>query len=68
MVTAADIIKFQQHFRQEIAEVTQQVHTELVETVNGRLDMLNIAAALQRLTYPISDLTPRNWAGSNDNG
>ena len=77
MVTTADFAVFQQQLRQEMTDVIQQLRTEMNETVNGRMDMLNsINTALQNVStkttdfkpYRISDLIPRNWEGSNDKG
>ena len=77
MVTPADLVTFQQQLRQEVADVIQQLRTEMNETVNGRMDMLNsINAALQNVStkandskpYRISDLIPRNWEGNNEKG
>ena len=60
-----------------MADVTQQLRTEMNETVNGRTDVLGrINTALQKVSakplvskpYRISDLIPRNWEGSNDKG
>ena len=60
-----------------MTDVTQQLRTEMNETVNGRMDMLNsINTALQKIftkttdfkPYRISDLIPRNWEGSNEKG
>ena len=77
MVTAADFAVFQQQLRQEMTDVIQQLRTEMNETVNGRMDMLNsINTALQNVStkttdskpYRISDLIPRNWEGSNEKG
>ena len=77
MVTTADFAVFQQQLRQEITDVIQQLRTEMNETVNGRMDMLNsINTALQNVStkttdfkpYRISDLIPRNWEGSNEKG
>ena len=70
MVTAADVVTFQQQLRQEMADV---IH----ETVNGRVDMLNcINTALQNVSakptapkpYRFSDLVPGNCEGNNDKG
>ena len=75
MVTLADFAVFQQQLRQEMTDVIQQLRTEMNETVNGRIDMLNsINTALQNVSkkttdskpYRISDLIPRNWEGSNE--
>ena len=77
MVTTADFAVFQQQSRQEMTDVIQQLRTEMNETVNGRMDMLNsINTALQNVStkttdfkpYRISDLIPRNWEGSNEKG
>ena len=77
MVTTADFAVFQQQLRQEMTDVVQQLRTEMNETVNGRMDMLNsINTALQSVSkkttdskpYRISDLIPRNWEGSNEKG
>ena len=77
MVTTADFAVFQQQLRQEMTDVIQQLRTEMNETVNGRMDMLNsINTALQNVSmkttdskpYRISDLIPRNWKGSNEKG
>ena len=77
MVTTADFAIFQQQLRQEMTDVIQQLRTEMNETVNGRMDMLNsINNALQNVSkkttdskpYRISDLIPRNWEGSNEKG
>ena len=77
MVTTADFAVFQQQLRQEMTDVIQQLRTEMNETVNGRMDMLNsINTALQNVStkttdskpYRVSDLIPRNWEGSNEKG
>ena len=77
MVTRADFAAFQQQLRQEMADVIQQVRVEVDETISGRMDMLkSINTALQNVSarpaeskpYRISDLTPRNWEGSNEKG
>ena len=77
MVTAAAFAVFQQQLRQEMTDVIQQLRTEMNETVNGRMDMLNsINTALQNVStktndskpYRISDLIPRNWEGGNEKG
>ena len=69
MVTAADLAAFQQQLRQEMADVIQQLRTEMSEKINGRMDMLNsISTAIQNMSvktndfkpYKISDLIPRN--------
>ena len=45
------MVNVQQQLRQEMADVMQQVRSELNETVNGSIDMLNdIATALQRVS------------------
>ena len=71
MVTAADMVTFQRQLRQEMADVTQQLCTEL------RIDMLNsINTAVQNLSakpaasmrYRINDLIRRNWVGGNAKG
>ena len=55
----------------------QQLRAEVDEAISGRMDMLNsISTALQNVSarpaeskpYRISDLIPRNWEGSNENG
>ena len=60
-----------------MADVIQQLRTEMSETVTGRMDMLNsINTARQNVSkkaadskpYRISDLIPRNWEGSNEKG
>ena len=74
MVSAAEMVTFQEQLRQEMADVIQQFRKEMNETVNGRIDMLSINTALQNVSakpaaskpYRISDLMPRNWEGSND--
>ena len=77
MVTVADFAVFQQQLRQEVADVIQQLRTEMNETINGRMDMLNsISTAIQNVSmkkndskpYRISDLIPRNWEGNNEKG
>ena len=77
MVTVADFAVFQQQLRQEVADVIQQLRTEMNETTNGRMDMLNsISTAIQNVSmktndskpYRISDLIPRNWEGNNEKG
>ena len=77
MVTPADLVTLQQQFRQEVADVIQQLRAEVNEVISGRMDMMNsISAALQRVTaksaesepYRISDLIPRNWEGGNEKG
>ena len=73
----ADFAVFQQQLRQEITDVIQQLRTEMNETVNGRMDMLNsINTAHQNVStettdfklYRISDFIQRNWEGSNEKG
>ena len=58
-----------------MADVIQQLRTEMNEKVNGRMDMLNsISTAIQNVSmktndskpYRISDLIPRNWEGNNE--
>ena len=75
MVTTADMAVFQQQLRQEVADVIQQLRTEMNEKINGRMDMLNsISTAIQNMSvkpndfkpYKISDLIPRNWEGNNE--
>ena len=77
MVTPADLVTLQQQLRQEVADVIQQLRSEMNEKVNGRMDMLNsINAAFQNVSmkandskpYRISDLIPRNWEGNNEKG
>ena len=77
MVTVADLAVLQQQLRQEVADVMQQLRTEMNETINGRMDMLNsISTAIQNVStktsdskpYRISDLIPRNWEGNNEKG
>ena len=41
MDTTADFAVFQQQLRQEMIDVTRQLRTEMNETANGRMDMLN---------------------------
>ena len=75
MVTPADFATFQQQFKQEVADVIQQLRAEVNEASRGRMDMLNsIHTALQNVSarpaeskpYRISDLIPRSWEGSNE--
>ena len=77
MVTTADIAVFQQQLRQEVADVIQQLRTEMNEKISSRMDMLNsIRTAMQSMAgrpndlrpYKISDLIPRNWEGNNEKG
>ena len=77
MVTATDLAAFQQQLRQEMADVIQQLRTEVNERINGRMDILSsISAAIKDVSaktsdskpYRISDLIPRNWEGSNEKG
>ena len=77
MVTPADFATFQQQSRQEMSDVIQQLRAEVNESINGRMDMLNnINAALQNVStkpaeskpYRTSDLIPRNWEYSNEEG
>ena len=77
MVTTADPAACQQQWEQEMTDVIQQLRTEMSETVNGRIDMLNsINSILQKVfanqffskPYRISDFTPRNWEGGNEKG
>ena len=58
-----------------MADVIQQLRTEVNERINGRMDMLSsISAAIKDVSaktsdskpYRISDLIPRNWEGSNE--
>ena len=60
-----------------MADVIQQLRTEMNERINGRMDMLSsISAAIKDVSaktsnskpYRISDPIPRNWEGSNENG
>ena len=60
-----------------MTDVIQQLRTVVNETVSARIDMLiNINSAMQNVSakpfgsepYPISELIPRNWEGSNDKG
>ena len=58
MVTTADFAVFQQQLRQEMTDVIQQLRTEMNETVNGRMDMLNsINTALQNVSTKTTDLS-----------
>ena len=75
MVTTADFTVFQQQLRQEMIDVIQQLRTEMNETVNDRMVILNsIYTALQNVStkttdfkpYRISDLIPRNCEGNNE--
>ena len=77
MVTTTDLAAFQQQLRQEMADVIQQLRTEMNERINGRMDILSsISAAIKDVSaktsdskpYRISDLIPRNWEGSNEKG
>ena len=77
MVTTADLAVFQQQLRQEVADVIQQLRTEMNEKINGRMEMLSsISTAIQNVPmktndskpYRISDLIPRNWDGNNEKG
>ena len=76
MVTTADLAAFQQQLRQEMADVIQQLRTEVNESINGRMDMSSISAAMKDVSaktsdskpYRISDLIPKNWVGSNEKG
>ena len=77
MVTPADFATFQQHLRQEVADVIQQVRADVNEAISVRIDMLNsINTALQNVRatpaepkpYRISDFIPRNWEGSKEKG
>ena len=61
--------------RQAMADVTQQLRTEMNETIIDRIDVLSsITSALQNVSlnpigskpYRISDFIPTNWEGSND--
>ena len=59
MVAPADFVTFQQQLIQEVADVIQQLRTDMNETVNGRMDMLNsINTALQSVSTKIIDLKP----------
>ena len=59
MVTTADFAVFQQQLRQEMTDVIQQLRTEMNETVNGRMDMLNsINTALQNVSTKTTDFKP----------
>ena len=74
MVTTTDLAAFQQQLRQEMADVIQELRTEVNERINGR--MSSISAAIKDVSaktsdskpYRISDLMPRNWEGSKENG
>ena len=55
MVTTADFAVFQQQLRQEMTVVIQRLRTEMNETVNGRMDMLNTLQHSR--TYPRRQLT-----------
>ena len=77
MVTPADFATFQQQSRQEVADVIQLLRAGVNEAISGRMDMLNsINTALQNVSarpaeakpYRISDVIPRNWEGSNEEG
>ena len=71
-MTWADLVTFQQQLRSEVAEIIQQVRTELNDTVGGRTDVVNsINHAVRNMTvkpapapapatpYQISDLIPK---------
>ena len=59
MVTTADFAVFQQQLRQEMTDVIQQLRTEMNETVNGTMDMLNsINTALQNVSMKTTDFKP----------
>ena len=59
MVSTADFAVFQQQLRQEMTDVMQQLRTEMNETVNGRMDMLNsINTALQNVSTKTTDFKP----------
>ena len=60
-----------------MADVIQQLRTEMNEKINGKMDMLSsINTAIQNVSmktdnskpYRISDLIPRNWEGNNEKG
>ena len=76
MVAIAHMFTFQQQLRQEMTDVIQQLHTEMNQTVNGRIDMLSsIGTALQQVSanpvvpsHTESSAIPRNCEGSNDKG
>ena len=70
MVTARDMVTLQQQLTKEMADLIQQLRTELNETASGRIDMLNsINTDLQNVSAKravskhcrISDLIPRIW-------
>ena len=64
MITTSDFAAFHQQLRQEVADVMQQLRVEVTGTINSRVDMLNINAALPTVTtkrndskaHPISDI------------
>ena len=77
MVATADLAAFQQQLRQDMIDVIHQLRTEMSETVNDSIDMLNsINTALPKVSAKpvvskplrIGDLIPRNLEGSNDKG
>ena len=77
MVTTADLAAFQQQLRQEVADEIQQLRAEVTGTIDSRFDMTSsINTALENVAakpvdskpYRISDLIPRSWGGSNEQG
>ena len=74
MLTAADMVTFQQQLRQETADVIQQLRTELNETASGRIVMLNsVNTALQNVSANLvaskpcrMSVFPRNWEGCSE--
>ena len=51
MITAADVVSFQQQLGQDMTDVKQQLRAEMNETANGRIDMLSsINTALQNVS------------------
>ena len=78
MATTADLMTLQQQISQEMADSLQRVREEVHTAINGRLSAISsISNAMQRLSagpaetakpYRISDLIPKSWNGSHDNG
>ena len=78
MGTTADLMTLQQQIRQDMADPLQRVREEMHTAINGRLDAnSSIYSAMQRISacpaeaskpYRISDLIPKSWDGSHDNG
>ena len=75
MVTTTDLAAFQQRLRQATTDVIQHLRIEVNETVSGRIKQVEqhqlpkvSANPIESKPYRISNLIPRSWEGSNDQG